>query len=202
MLESPRLLRQSRRDGWILVGVHVWFSLWNYNSAVVAGARRKTLHGVDLFGVILGWSLVVFCGLAVLLSLYAVLSSRRHMRLDARGLALCSNPAERFYAWPEIASFKVAHWWYRPIVRIELSEQGRLAHPPATFPWGFDGNVRLMNDYGGLSARALAELLNHWREAHSPGRIDSAMREVVLESAHGPMAPGTTQSGSSGSSAR
>lgn len=167
-----RILRPSRREHWRAIGL----------SVVVAAMCYQLVIGSSRFGTIGGWCLIATMAFFTVLHLYFLLFPRGHLRLDGAGLTVRDGSKQTFYAWSEVASFKVGDVGDAGdaanllAVYFDLTDEGHRNHPEPPGAIAFlKGDRVLLTPYGGLSAPALADLLNQsLAEASARPRAASA----------------------------
>jgi hypothetical protein len=127
--------------------------LLGFGAGVIGG-----LHGARVLLAVVGV-------LAVGLSAVAVLRPPR-LVVDAEGLALRTPLGERWrQRWPDCGEFRI--WRGDVVVWTAADEAARHPRRAATWRRRADADTGLVAQFGGLSARDLAALLNRYRTTAS-----------------------------------
>jgi hypothetical protein len=150
VFDPPLVFHKSRRRDWFSIGSSVWLG-W-----VFVQMAQETAPPVS----IVPWAILAILVFVTMIELYGVLFTRSYLQVDTRGLTIRDRSREEFYAWSDIASFKVVDWWLGPLVCFDLLEKGRLEQPAPVATSRFGSDRTLMDRYSGVSAPVLAALLN------------------------------------------
>jgi hypothetical protein len=115
-------------------------------------------------GAPLGWLVVIFFGLGVLVSAVRLLPNSAYLRIDSQGFSLCSLFRIYSFRWDDVQEFAVAWNGQFRLVAFNFAPgyQGRgIGNKISAGISGFD--AALPNSYG-MSLTDLAALLNDYKQ--------------------------------------
>lgn len=122
---------------------------------------------------LIGWLMMLFFGLGVLASLVNLYPGSTYLRLTSEGFTTATLARREFYPWTEIAQFTPIKIGLNTMVG--LSYVNPAAAPPVRRTrLRLNGVEQVLPDTYGLSAEALADLLNRVRVEHSPSAAPQA----------------------------
>lgn len=116
---------------------------------------------------IIGWLVMIFFGLGVLVSLINLYPGSIYLRLTSEGFTTATLARREFYPWSEVARFTPIKIGVNTMVGFSYVNSA--AAPPVRRPrLRLNGVEQVLPDTYGLSAEALADLLNQVRQHSAP----------------------------------
>ncbi len=110
-----------------------------------------------------GWLVAVCFGSASLVFSSLLLPGAAFLRLGEEGFTMCSLYRRHSFKWTEVSPFVPGHVGGQAMVLFDLLDPSRRPHLRALSRGLFGAEAGLPDTYG-MSAPALADLMNDWRE--------------------------------------
>jgi hypothetical protein len=117
-------------------------------------------------GAAIGWLVVIFFGLGVLVSAVRLLPSSAYLRIDSQGFTLCSLFRTYSFRWDDVQGFVVAWNGQFRLVAFNFAPGYQRASIGNKISAGISGfDAALPNSYG-MSLADLAALLNDYKQRY------------------------------------
>lgn len=116
---------------------------------------------------LLGWLNIVFFGLGVVVAIVSLLPGSNHLLLTDEGFEVCSLYRRWSVRWRDVQAFFPAFVSRREMVCWNYAADYTGQRTGRALSTNLAGVEAALPDTYGLSAAALADLLNQWRERHT-----------------------------------
>ena len=117
-----------------------------------------------------GWLPACFFGLTAIVGAVSLLPEATTLRLDADGMETTTLFRKTHYRWRDVSDFRAASplpLLWPTAYRYVCFNLSTLSGPGTKLAVAFTGRTSMLPDTYGLSAEALALLLNNWRNTAS-----------------------------------
>jgi hypothetical protein len=130
---------------------------------IVKHHQREAAMPITLF---VGWSVIVFFGLAGILVCVNFVPGSAYLKLDQKGFTICSAFRPHSFRWYEVDSFEVGRLLRvmgRKAVGVNFSKLHQGQESLRKFNSKIAGYEGILADDYGMPAEKLASTLNEWR---------------------------------------
>ncbi len=137
---------------------------WRYLVYLAVGLAFTVIGGFMIAeGLWHGWLVAVCFGSASLIFSSLLLPGAAFLRLGEKGFTMCSLYRRHSFKWTEVGPFVPGRVGGQAMVLFDLLDPGRRPRLRALSRGLFGAEAGLPDTYG-MSAAALADLMNDWRE--------------------------------------
>ncbi len=122
--------------------------------------------GIGMIGQLplMGWLTTVFFGLCLLVAVVQLWPGATSLKLTTEGFVVTSLFRSNFTRWQDVASFRPAHVGLRKMVVFDYVESHKKFAFGKRLAKGLAGNQAALPDTYGMTPKALAQLLNEWKD--------------------------------------